>query len=260
MQIEKTCPICGKKYMVDKLRFEKHKRQQTCSRKCSYELISIKNSKSSEYECPVCTKKFMRAPSLIKSKHGYIFCSQKCQYKGRTLGLTKRIVEKPYQYTEESKQRLIAASSKPKGRRVFHWKNCTNCGKLYEDLGNYNRKSKTGMYFCSQNCCNAYRVGDKNPAWRGGYTTYYGKNWRPLQREARKRDKYTCQRCGKLQKDIGKRLDVHHIIPVSAFDDVNDSNTIGNVVSMCHSCHMYTEWHGMDFLCSTCSSYHLMLI
>ena len=257
--LEKTCPICGKSYIVNKIRFEKYKRQQTCSRECSYKLIGIKNNKSSEYECPVCHTLFTRAPSLVKSKYGYIFCSKKCQYKGRTLGLTKRIVIKPYQYTLESKQRMVESSSKPKGKRVFHWETCTNCGKKYNNKQGW-RTNKSDTYFCSLDCCNAYRVGDKNPAWRGGYKTYYGEDWRPLQRAARKRDHYTCQRCGQQQRDLGRQSDVHHIIPVSAFLIPNDANTLENVVSLCHNCRMYTEWHGLDFQCDTHPSYYLIVL
>ncbi len=233
------------------------KEQPTCSRKCSYKLISIKNYKSSEYVCPVCSEIFTRSPSQIKSKHNYIFCSKECQYKGRTLGLTKRIVEKPYQYTPETKQKQIDTAHKPKGRRVFYWKTCTNCGKSYDDQHGW-RTNKTDTYFCSLDCCNSYRVGDKNPAWRGGYKTYYGKDWRPLQRATRKRDQYTCQRCGQHQKDIGQQLDVHHIIPISSFIIPNDANTLENVISLCHSCHMFVEWHGLDFICETHPSYFLI--
>ena len=174
----------------------------------------------------------MQRPSAKKSKHGHDFCSRACHYKGRGMGLVKRVVTTPYTYTEESKARLREASSKPKGQRAFHPTLCLHCGKTFDDP-NDGRRRKSGLTFCSLACCNSYRKGDKSP------------DWRPLQRAVRERDEYTCQRCG--TKPDGRDPDVHHIRPVSSFENVNDANTPENLVTLCHPCHMYVEWNGMDF-------------
>jgi 5-methylcytosine-specific restriction endonuclease McrA len=58
-------------------------------------------------------------------------------------------------------------------------------------------------------------VGDKNPAWNGGYEPYYGPNWKEQRRKALKRDRNTCQECGATETD--KEHDVHHIIPFRKF-------------------------------------------
>jgi hypothetical protein len=44
----------------------------------------------------VCEIEFTRSPAQIKSKHGTMYCSRSCHYRGRTLGLTARVVDKPY--------------------------------------------------------------------------------------------------------------------------------------------------------------------
>jgi len=44
----------------------------------------------------VCDAEFSRSPRQIKAKHGTHYCSRACHYRGRTLGLTLRVVDKPY--------------------------------------------------------------------------------------------------------------------------------------------------------------------
>lgn len=243
--IERTCPNCGKTYQADPTRL-KHGRQTTCSRACSYALRAAGLRNTETVTCAHCGKAFHRAPAhRAKVKHA-TFCSRECHYAGRGTGVTRRVVTKPYVYTTEGKAALIAASRRPKGRRAHHETTCLQCGKVWDDLQGW-RKRKSGMTFCSLACCNTYRKGANNPAWRGGYPGYYGPDWRGLRRAARLRDAYTCRRCGKDQKPPHRAPDVHHVVPVGTFADPNDANTLGNVVCLCHSCHMFAEWHGIDF-------------
>ena len=93
--VNRECPVCAVSYKADPVRL-RHGRQTTCSRACSYALRANKRKKGKTFECPVCEVEFTRTPSQVKSKHGAIFCSAACMYKGRTLGLTPRIVDKPY--------------------------------------------------------------------------------------------------------------------------------------------------------------------
>ena len=93
-----------------------------------------------------------------------------------------------------------------------------------------------------------HKAGENSARWRGGREPYYGKNWRRQQRRARKRDGYTCQKCGKSEQDNGRALDMHHIIPFCEFDYVvgeNDNykqaNKLTNLISLCMSCHQRVE-------------------
>lgn len=99
MKVTRTCPVCQRKYKADTQRL-KFGRQTTCSRKCSYEFRARKLTTSVLVICAVCGKQFKRSPTQIKSKHKSVYCSAACQYAGRGLGLTKRIVSKPYVITE----------------------------------------------------------------------------------------------------------------------------------------------------------------
>lgn len=93
--VRRVCSVCGRKYYADPVRL-RHGRQTTCSRVCSYKGRAAANRKAIELTCSVCSTKFARSPSQIKSKHNGVYCSRKCQYRGRGLGLTKRVVDKPY--------------------------------------------------------------------------------------------------------------------------------------------------------------------
>ena len=85
------------------------------------------------------------------------------------------------------------------------------------------------------------REGDKSPRWRGGYELYYGPNWKRQRGRARKRDNYTCQNCGITEKELGRQLDVHHIIRIGDFGDKRRANHLSNLIAYCHSCHMKAE-------------------
>ena len=62
----------------------------------------------------------------------------------------------------------------------------------------------------------------------------YGDDWDKVRYLVYLRDKFTCQDCGVSKQ----RLDVHHIIPfLISFD-----NSLSNLVALCRSCHMKTEW------------------
>lgn len=186
--VNRTCPVCSVRYSADP-DLLLHGRQTTCSRACSYVFRGAKLQKRTTYKCAVCSSIIVRSPSTTKSKHGGMYCSRECHYAGRTAGHTKRVVRRPYQYTETSKASMIAAARKPKGRRTKHMLTCRECGVTVHDL-NYGRPRKSGLKFCTLACCNAYRVGCNNPAWRGGHIGYYGPSWRSAQRAVRQRDNH----------------------------------------------------------------------
>ena len=244
-KVQRECPVCRIIYFADAVRLG-HGRQTTCSRMCSYRLRSTALFKSKTYKCAVCEKKVSRSPAQVKSH--FVFCSRKCHYIGRSLGFVTRVVKKPYVISEAGKKSWRDAGERRKGipiKNLVSWV-CEVCGvKRSITRGQFAPARK--LRFCSPKCASKALRGDGNPAWRGGHPKYYGSDWRPLRRLARKLDGYFCQRCGVTQKEVGENLDVHHIQPVSSFSEVNSANQIENVVSLCHGCHMITEWNGVDF-------------
>lgn len=97
--------------------------------------------------------------------------------------------------------------------------------------------------FCSMNCKGKWQsenlTGKNNPSWKGGYLRYYGPNWYIQRRKARKRDNYACRSCGITEEELGRQLDVHHIVPFREFGLARyvEANQLLNLVSYCTACH-----------------------
>lgn len=58
-----------------------------------------------------------------------------------------------------------------------------------------------------------WQIGEKSPHWRGGISNdpYSFEFNKELKEKIRKRDNYTCQLTGKTEKELGRRLTIHHI-------------------------------------------------
>ena len=76
---------------------------------------------------------------------------------------------------------------------------------------------------------------DKNPNWKGGLSKlpYAFEFTKELKESIRKRDNYTCQKCGikqKLLTGYHKKLSIHHI-------DYDKNNcSIDNLITLCKKC------------------------
>ncbi len=82
----------------------------------------------------------------------------------------------------------------------------------------------------------------------------YGPNWAEQRARARARDGYRCRRCGISEAELGRELDVHHVVPFREFGyDPRDparanryleANCLDNLVTLCPACHRQAEpWH-----------------
>lgn len=58
-----------------------------------------------------------------------------------------------------------------------------------------------------------------------------------LKEKIRERDNQICQECGKLQKELKRLLDIHHI------DYNKKNNNSNNLISLCNNCHMKTNFN-----------------
>lgn len=125
---------------------------------------------------------------------------------------------------------------------------CAWCGS---DVKKYpSTMGKMGDYsidnhFCDKECESEWKtshwVGKDHPSWDGGHVNHYGQNWNEERRNALDAAEYTCELCGQTREqhydEYGFDLDVHHRIPVRAFDSVEDANFQDNLVVCCRNCH-----------------------
>lgn len=219
---KRECPVCGKTYKANLGRL-KHGRQTTCSRECSYVLRGNQLESKKHLTCEMCRSEFIRVPSRHKAEFITV-CSLNCYSNARKKNLHRK---PPH------------ALKKPSLKF-----SCETCGKNVE-LPN-KRKGARKFRFCTAECAHQGNTGKNNYFWRGGHSGYYGSTWTTARRAARKRDNYTCQRCGKVMKS-GRFPDVHHITPFRFFNNHEDANELNNLVSLCHGCHVTVEWNGIDF-------------
>lgn len=206
-RVTRQCETCGVEFTVT-CKTARRKAAKYCSLECAH--IGRKDpSKRTGYTCEWCGKEF--EDWTYRQRR---FCSAECQGYGINANRPKRGKDPQYYAT----------------------KHCEICGKLFERHRNYIDKAR----FCSYDCMNYwmshYRRGPNHHSWQGGYTPNYGPNWRKQRQRVRKRDRDTCQICGKRAKR--RHLDVHHIISFCEFNgDWKQANKLSNLITLCKSCH-----------------------
>jgi len=81
--------------------------------------------------------------------------------------------------------------------------------------------------------------GEKCYNWQGGKSFEpYGIEFNnQLKEQIRKRDNYRCQECGFNQKQLKRKLSIHHI------DFNKQNNNPNNLISLCNTCHTQTNFN-----------------
>ena len=147
---------------------------------------------------------------------------------------------------------LCSNKYKAKEQLVF---TCKTCGKKFRlrKSSVYPRSRKAKMY-CSVKCVKqnedylknaSQRVsGEKNPFWVDGRSREpYGQEFNEkLKERVRARDFHQCQECLAFQKDLGRKLDVHHI------DYNKKHNDPSNLISLCKGCNAKANFSREDWI------------
>jgi len=118
--------------------------------------------------------------------------------------------------------------AKEKNRQKHLGKNNANFGKRGEGVtfygGHHTEEARYRIGIA--------QLGENNYNWAGGpapgdYPLEFNEKLREF---IRRRDNHICQRCGRLQEENRRRLDVHHI------DYIKKNCNITNLITLCDSC------------------------
>lgn len=115
---QRHCPICGTEYDYNPNRLKSYGRGMTCSRRCSYIYRGQQKRRGIQLSCSFCGTQFTRTLSQIKSQHEGAYCSRRCHYRGRSIGLTKRLVRKPYVIVARYDRRAVVLKAWITRRRL----------------------------------------------------------------------------------------------------------------------------------------------
>lgn len=206
-------------------------------------------------KCLYCNKEFSTYPSANRK-----YCSVRCSQKAQGLK-GKRWTKEEEDYISANYSTHTAAEIAQNINRtkaavdlhIFYHLNlrkkgysqllhCDYCGKAFK-----RPPSLIGHIwgnFCSRKCrgewISEHIIKEQHPNWQGGKIPYNGL-WRQIRRLARKRAKGQCEICGKTEITNGRRLDVHHIIPVRQFLFPESAHYVKNVICLCRQCHIRTH-------------------
>lgn len=231
MPVVKQCEHCGKEMQLPP---SVAKRKRFCSIDClnrsQYALTDVK--------CQQCDRIFQLTPFKAQNRR---FCSIQCQSEFHHISKSETLkcewcakeYTRPKCRQKDGERHFCCKECKylglrKEGTRVQSI--CAHCGKDYQTT--IHQIEKRGGKFCSRECMDAKHRTRPEPK------AFY---WRKTAAQVRKRDNFTCQRCGKIQKRPG--LDVHHIIPARLFgiDNLTQANHPDNLISLCRSCHKIIE-------------------
>jgi 5-methylcytosine-specific restriction endonuclease McrA len=176
-----------------------------------------------KHTCPVCQKQFSKK---VYKKVQAVYCCQSCAYKGRTLGITKRVIIKPYNIN----------------RQVSDWRKkvCIICEVDYI-------ATKRNQNHCSQTCYAVTKklrmVGELNWSYKDGQSYfkrgYRGNDWETIRLEIYKRDGFTCQKCGVKCESKKNYTTTDNIIQCHHIEKYNgENNNNANLVTLCLKCHL----------------------
>jgi hypothetical protein len=223
-----TCPNCGKDFPIEQWILKRPtKYGRFCSAECRSTYISKFNPASQQnrvrVKCAHCGRPMSMQPYRTKGvKHN--FCSMEC------LGA----------YTAQ--QRWEGHEPKTVTVQCFY---CDNEFELAAWAYASKRRRGQTRFFCDRACFSAWKSatwnGEANPAWKGGWTPH-GTGWDAIREVVRHEQDYQCADCGVTEEQLGKQLDVHHLVPARVFASSNEASQRQNLIGLCHPCHMKREW------------------
>ena len=230
-RITVTCAQCGKTVEIPPSQAKRAK-NTFCSNACRgvYQRGSASphwTGGDATLECAQCGKTFQR-PRSSAAKYSNCCCSYACQNAFQTtletIACTQcgKTFDRHPSEIKRSKNNFCSikcSGAYHREHRSFNTLTCDQCGKTFQRKLDVVHERN----FCSRACKGIYDSihysGAASHMWQGGPPPgeYYGPDWPAIKSAVRKRDNYTCQRCGKHQNDYRNAFHVHHVIPLRMF-------------------------------------------
>lgn len=227
---EKKCVICDTPFQVN-IKNKRDRQRQCCQPKCSAKLGSL-NSKPVDAKCKTCGIDF-KIKKQVYNSEGNNYCSVSCRKKR----ITNKCVVCDNEFQTDRATTIVCSDT-------CRWKynnsktttiTCFDCG-VKQERPTFTVNSLAKRYFCSVRCSNR-TFARENP-------NRYGSKWASIRNKKVKEDNYTCQRCNKRTLEP-YGLNVHHIIPIDEFENLDEANAPENLETLCFECHM--EHHGIQY-------------
>lgn len=121
-------------------------------------------------------------------------------------------------------------------RKISKIIKCSTCGKEFRQY-KY-RIERSERLFCSRECSDIGRSGERSHFWRGGSSGWfhYPKQFKKIRGLIRDRDNHKCKLCDVPEIECKTKLHVHHI-------DYDKQNiNFNNLISLCPKCHQLTRY------------------
>ena len=188
-----------------------------------------KNSKKSRKYRKILTKEFL-IEEYVENKKSTLTIAEEIGFSPSTV--RKILIEHKILIRTKSEYLKGKNNGMYKDGRTLKKYFCIGCGTQLKGFNAYKAKR------CSA-CYHEFKQGSNSPNWQGGITFEpYPLGWtKTFKEQIRYRDGYKCQVCGCPEVECNRKLDVHHI-------DYNKMNiNIENLISLCQSCHMKTNFN-----------------
>jgi len=253
-----VCEYCGESF--EYLPYAGLLIRKYCSKDC---MSKGRSDPTKTYICQYCHKEFVDRVSSER-----LYCSATCRIKGEIDPSKKakthcKVCGKEFQFwtyrhstccSKKCASLLSNGVPKPNKRKPENFINriCQFCGNHFKiHKCQLEREGiRQGIYcsvVCRGNAQSLQKRGIGNPNYKGGTIASRGPNWGSQSRKARRRDKLTCQVCGKRGKEDHIKITVHHIFPYREFkDDWETANQLINLISLCYPCHAKVECGKME--------------
>lgn len=234
-KVELNCAECNDCFEVVKWKAERGRKY--CSQQCHI------NSGRKNTTCDFCDSEIVVQKGEFQKMES-IFCNNSCYIKYRKDNgtLTKPCDEcgseiEITKYRNSIHPKIFCSKScQGKYSRKKVDIICTGCGEVFKRRPS--EVNESGNNFCSKSCMDNFYISKS--------AQNYGSGWQESRTEARKRDNYECQICGRDKSDLGQNPSVHHITPVSWFERNNfhrtDAHYKENLVLLCEHHHKKVEY------------------